>query len=91
MRTLHLLLLFFTAAAAAGENRIVLKDGQGKESVMRQCAICHSLDYIVANDSVLDKAGWRKTVDKMIYVMGAPIDDTERRIIVDYLAQRYGK
>ncbi|MDD5461782.1 MAG: cytochrome c [Methylococcales bacterium] len=91
MRTLHLLLLVFTTAAAAGESRIVLKDGQGKDSVMSQCAICHSLDYIVVNDRILNRAGWEKTVDKMINLMGAPINNADRQIIVDYLALRYGK
>jgi len=91
MRTLFLLLSVFTIAAAAGESQIVLKDGQGKNLVISQCAMCHSLDYITMNDKILDRAGWEKTVGKMINVMGAPIGDADKQIIIDYLALNYGK
>jgi cytochrome c5 len=91
MRTLFLLLLVFATDAAAGESQTVLKDGQGKNLVMSQCAMCHSLDYITMNATILDRAGWEKTVGKMIDVMGAPIDDTNKQVIVDYLARNYGK
>jgi len=91
MRTLFLLLSVFTIAAAAGESQIVLKDGQGKNLVISQCAMCHSLDYITMNDKILDRAGWEKTVGKMINVMGAPIGDADKQIIIDYLARNYVK
>ena len=43
------------------------------------------------NAKILDRAGWEKTVGKMISVMGAPIDDADKQTIIDYLAQNYGK
>jgi cytochrome c5 len=91
MRTLLLLLSFFAVAATAGENQILLKERPGKNQVVGQCAICHSLDYITMNTKIPDRAGWEKTVDKMINVMGAPIDDADKKIIIDYLTQNYGK
>jgi cytochrome c5 len=91
MRTLFLLLSFFAAPATAGESQIILKDRPGKNQVIGQCAMCHSLDYITMNAKILDRAGWEKTVGKMIKVMGAPIDDADKQIIIDYLAQNYGK
>ncbi len=91
MRTLFLLLSFFAATATAGESQIILKDRPGKNQVVAQCAMCHSLDYITMNAKILDRAGWEKTVGKMINVMGAPIDDADKQIIIDYLAQNYGK
>jgi cytochrome c5 len=91
MRTLFLLLSVFATAAAAGESHIVLKDGPGKNLVISQCAMCHSLDYITMNAMILDRAGWEKTVGKMINVMGAPIDDAGKQVIIDYLARNYGK
>lgn len=91
MRTLLLLLSFFSVAATAGENQILLKDRPGKNQVVGQCAICHSLDYITMNTKISDRAGWEKTVDKMINVMGASIDGADKQIIIDYLAQNYGK
>jgi len=91
MRTLFLLLSFFAATATAGESQILLKDRPGKSQVAAQCAMCHSLDYITMHATVLDRAGWEKTVGKMINVMGAPINDADKQIIIDYLAQNYGK
>jgi cytochrome c5 len=91
MRTLFLLLSFFAATATAGENQILLKDRSGRNQVMAQCAMCHSLDYITMNAKILDRAGWEKTVGKMINVMGAPINNADKQTIIDYLTQNYGK
>jgi len=91
MRTLFLLLSFFAAAATAGENQILLKNRPGKNQVIAQCAMCHSLDYITLNAGIPDRAGWEKIVGKMVNVMGAPIDDAGKQTIIDYLAQNYGK
>jgi hypothetical protein len=91
MRTLFLLLSFFATTATAGENQILLKDRPGRNQVITQCAMCHSLDYITLHATILDRAGWEKTVVKMINVMGAPINDVDKKIIIDYLAQNYGK
>jgi cytochrome c5 len=91
MRILILLLAFFTATATAGENQIFLKERPGKNLVASQCATCHSLDYITQHAAILDRAGWEKTVGKMINTMGAPINEADKRIIIDYLAQNYGK
>jgi cytochrome c5 len=90
MRTLFLLLLFFAATVTADESQIALKERPGKNQVIAQCAMCHSLDYITMNAMILDRAGWEKTVSKMINVMGAPIDDADKLIIIDYLATNYG-
>jgi hypothetical protein len=91
MRTLFLLLSFFTTIATAGENEIFLKDRPGRNLVVAHCAICHSLDYITMHATILDRTGWEKTVGKMINVMGAPIDDRDKQTIIDYLAKNYGK
>jgi len=91
MRTLILLLSFFAVTATAGESQTLLKDRPGKNQVMAQCAMCHSLDYITQNATILDRAGWEKTVGKMINVMGASINNADKQTIIDYLAQNYGK
>ena len=91
MRTLFLLLSFFATTATAGESQILLKNRPGRNQVIAQCSMCHSLDYITMNATSLDRAGWEKTVGKMINVMGAPINDADKKIIIDYLAQNYGK
>jgi cytochrome c5 len=88
---LILLLSFLAATATAGESQIFLKDRPGKDLVVAQCAMCHSLDYITVHAKILDRAGWEKTVGKMINSMGAPINDADKQIIINYLAQNYGK
>ena len=90
MRTLFLLLSFFATTATGGESQIFLKDRPGKSQVVAQCAMCHSLDYITLHATILDRAGWEKTVGKMINVMGAPINDADKKIIINYLTQNYG-
>jgi hypothetical protein len=78
-------------AMAAGEADIELADGPGRDQVRAACSMCHSLDYIVMNSPFQDRAGWKKTVDKMITVMGAPLTDAQAAVIVDYLDRHYGK
>jgi hypothetical protein len=53
--------------------------------------MCHSLDYIVMNSPFQDRAGWDKTVNKMVKVMGAPLTPEDVTAIVDYLAVNYGR
>ena len=91
MRTLFLLLAFFVTSASAEERQVLLKEGNGKDKIVANCSMCHSLDYITINAPVMDQAGWEKTVNKMIKVMGATIDDSDKKIIIDYLASYYGK
>jgi hypothetical protein len=74
----------------AGEGQVRLKDGPQKDLVVGTCSTCHSLDYIQMNSVFLDRAGWQKSVDKMIKVMGAPIRPEDVGPIVDYLTATYG-
>ncbi|OOO01426.1 MAG: hypothetical protein USCGTAYLOR_02363 [Chromatiales bacterium USCg_Taylor] len=90
--TLRLICLFaFSAAALAEENSIKLQDAPGKSLIEAHCRTCHSLDYIEMNAGILDAAGWEKSVNKMIDVMGASIPRGEVPGIVTYLRQSYGK
>lgn len=75
----------------AAEEAFTLKDGEGKDLVAARCASCHSLDYIEMNAGILDRAGWEKSVAKMVEVMGAPIPRAEMPGIMDYLNAHYGR
>ena len=75
---------------AADESSIALIDGPGKDKVQAFCSMCHSLDYIVMNSPFQDKAGWEKSVKKMVTVMGAPLTAEDVAAIVAYLDLRYG-
>ena len=82
--------LLAAQGAAAQEDKIVLKDGPGKEKT-QVCVACHSMDYIPMNSRFLDKAGWTATVNKMINAFGAPIQKEDVDAIATYLAENYGK
>ena len=75
----------------ADESSIQLAPGDGVERVQASCAMCHSLDYIVMNSWFQDRAGWEKTVNKMVKVMGAPLTPEDAAAVVDYLVANYGK
>jgi mono/diheme cytochrome c family protein len=90
MRALALVLALAAGAAAAQEEKVVLKDAPGRDKAM-QCVACHSLDYIQMNSRFLDKAGWTASVNKMINAFGAPISKEDVDAIATYLAENYGK
>ena len=91
MRTLAWFALLAASPALAGEGDVKLKDGPGKDLVLSNCGVCHSLDYIPMNSPFLDRKGWEASVTKMVKVMGAPIAPEDAQKIVDYLAAQYGK
>ncbi len=86
-----LVLAALAQPARADEGQIVLKAGTGREHVTSHCQTCHSLDYIEMNAGFLDRAGWEKSVNKMIDVMHAPIPKDEVPAIVEYLTGSYGR
>ena len=83
--------MLVAAASHADESSIALESGPGRELVQSACAICHSVDYIVMNSPFQDRAGWTKTVDKMVHVMGAPLSPEDAATVIDYLERYYGK
>ena len=78
------------ALPAAAEQQINLKKAPGVDKVEANCQACHSLAYIPMNSPFINAAGWTAEVNKMIKVMGAPIDDADAKAIIDYLAKNYG-
>lgn len=91
MKTLALSTILLAAAALADEGQVKLKDGPGKDLVVANCALCHSLDYVTMNSPFLDRKGWEASVNKMVKVMGAPITPEEVPRILEYLVAQYGK
>jgi mono/diheme cytochrome c family protein len=76
--------------AAAEEKPVELKKAPGLEKVEGNCSGCHSLDYIVMNSPFPNAALWDAEVTKMIKAFGAPIDDSDAKVIADYLKKNYG-
>ena len=56
----------------------------------QKCALCHSADYISFQPPGMTKAQWTAEMVKMQHTYGAPIDDTEVRLLGIYLAATYG-
>lgn len=77
-------------AVAADETSLTLAEGPGREQTQASCSMCHSLDYILINAPFQDRAGWEKTVNKMVNVFGAPLTPQDNAAIVAYLGQYYG-
>src|SRR5512143_921721 len=53
-----------------------LKSGPGLDKVSTLCNICHSLDYITMQPP-FPRGTWTAVVNKMIKVMGAPINEED--------------
>ena len=92
MRTIAIALLAaaFALPAAAEEKPVQLKKAPGLDKVEANCAACHSLDYILMNSPYPNAALWEAEVTKMRKAFGAPIDDADAAVIVDYLTKNYG-
>ena len=93
MKTTLLLmsLLLVAGFALAAEQRIVLKEGPGRDKVEANCGSCHSIDYIVGNSPFMNRQVWDAEVTKMIKAFGAPISDADAKEITEYLAKNYGQ
>ncbi|RXF77161.1 hypothetical protein EKK70_07930 [Desulfovibrio sp. DS-1] len=63
------------------------KTPPGETVVMRACRICHGTERICADIGKLDRAGWEKTVDRMI-AGGASVTPEERAAVIDWLSTR---
>ena len=87
--TIIVLALAATTVIAA-EQRIVLKDGPGRDKLEANCGSCHSLDYILSNSPFMTRAVWDAEVTKMIKAYGAPISEADGKDIAEYLAKNYG-
>jgi hypothetical protein len=68
---------------------VKLKPGPGLDKTSTLCNICHSLEYITMQPA-LPRATWSAEVNKMIKVMGAPINEEDAKLITEYLSTSYG-
>jgi mono/diheme cytochrome c family protein len=96
MRALSFAIFLFSAlvappgSARADEAPVRLKSGPGLEQLANNCAVCHSLDYVVMNSPFLDARQWDAEVAKMVGAFGAVIGDADAKAIRDYLVENYG-
>ena len=88
--TIAFLATALAAPALADEKPVELKKAAGLDKVERNCAACHSLDYIQMNSPFMSSATWDAEVTKMIKAFGAPIGDADATAIKEYLKTNYG-
>ena len=69
--------------------KTTLKPGAGVDKASTLCNICHSVDYITMQPA-FPRATWTAEVNKMVKVMGAPINEEDAKAIIDYLSANYG-
>ena len=60
----------------------------GKAIVSSRCVGCHGFDRV--ETAKYDQKGWELTVDRMI-LLGLQLNDEQRDMSIDYLAQAYPK
>jgi cytochrome c5 len=80
---LNYLSVHFAARPAASH---IVATAKSEATYKRACLTCHDADLIEAQR--LSRAGWVRTVDKMIR-WGAVVPDAEKDGVIDYLAARY--
>jgi cytochrome c553 len=88
--TIIIALVLTATTVIAAEQRIVLKEGPGRDKIEANCASCHSLDYITTNSPFMSRPVWDAEVTKMIKAFGAPISEADGKEIAEYLAKNYG-
>lgn len=88
--TIIISLALAATTVIAAEQRIVLKEGPGRDKIEANCGSCHSLDYIISNSPFMARPVWDAEVTKMIKAFGAPISDADAKEIAEYLAKNYG-
>ena len=84
--TLIFLAAQFSSAHLSTLQTRTLPEGAGKEETQKMCSACHDLDKSLSQKQ--DKAGWARTVEKMV-AFGLKSTDAEIAIVTEYLAKNY--
>jgi len=73
--------------AAIAQTPASLPEGPGYDALVRACSDCHAPDMVLNHR--LDTGGWNEMVS-MMTDRGATVSDTDRKVLVDYLAANLG-
>jgi cytochrome c553 len=85
-RVLDALATAFGPARSARQEQAAERVEELPRVVTRSCLTCHERDLIAQQR--LTRAGWVREVEKMIR-WGAPVNEAEKSVLVDFLADRY--
>jgi len=62
--------------------------GPSRQVIFKYCTTCHGIDDYAYN--ALDRAGWDVHLTTKHRAMDVPLPQTERAILLDWLAERFG-
>lgn len=62
----------------------------GYNLTLQRCLICHSAQYVATQPASSPRSYWDATVHKMKNAFGAPVNDEDIPLIVEYLFKTYG-
>lgn len=62
----------------------------GYQIATQKCSICHSADYVNLQPPRMSLTQWTAEMTKMQHSYGAPIDETEIKLLGIYLTSAYG-
>jgi major membrane immunogen (membrane-anchored lipoprotein) len=79
------LILILSACGADDAGMDNVPDGE--TLLQNRCDECHDLQRVT--DSQKTEAEWEETVERMIQ-QGAELNEEEKEVLVDYLAENYG-
>ncbi|MGC9358138.1 MAG: hypothetical protein ACP5GX_09730 [Anaerolineae bacterium] len=87
MRTLGLTLMVLAVLTLVACGGTSSETPQGEVLLEERCTECHALDRVTQVEQT--RAEWQATVEDMI-ARGATLNDEEKGVLVDYLAENYG-
>lgn len=87
MRTLGLTLMVLAVLTLVACGGASTESPQGEVLLEERCTECHALDRVTQVEQT--RAEWQATVEDMIE-KGATLNDEEKGVLVDYLAENYG-
>jgi cytochrome c5 len=73
---------------ALAQDAASMPEAEGRDLVATQCSTCHALSTPLIKRA--SKKEWEETVTRMITTYKAPINATDKIIIIDYLSANYG-
>lgn len=84
-----LLSIFYLPVTGIAQTAESMPAGTGKEIMMNKCATCHGLSTALVKRA--SARVWEQTINKMINSYSAEITDSEKQVLIGYLAEHYNE
>lgn len=68
---------------------VFLPDGEGKSLAMLSCSSCHDVRQMIIQKKTA--SGWRTSVQTMVSMYKAPLDNEDVPVLTEYLSRHFGK